>query len=215
MVVTALHVLSGILASFLIKDKLSKLSIIFGTYFPDLDILFIDILEPNIRAHRTFTHSIYSFLIPIVLGAFFKKKYLIYFGLGIFLHVFLDFLTGGIYLFYPFSEILVVGFNFKHYLISEYIADFIFIYVDTILLFLLSTIFKSLDIKRSIIILTFYLLFVYISFFVYVNSILLNLSFISIPLIIYFYRKGIYEVKITILSKRNKKYKKLYFIHRL
>jgi hypothetical protein len=60
MVASALHLFSGLILSPFIKNNQVKISLVLGSYIPDFDILLIPYLEPAIRAHRTFTHSLYS-----------------------------------------------------------------------------------------------------------------------------------------------------------
>ncbi len=191
MVASALHLFSGLILSPFIKNNQVKISLVLGSYIPDFDILLIPYLEPAIRAHRTFTHSLYFLAILLILFKTTKKYYFLGLALGISLHIALDIpFGGGVYLLYPLID-YPFGFNSSHFLLTSLFADIIYSLVVVYLLFMFSIFYlKEKIICNLIITLSFSFLF-YASLIIHIIPSLM--PFILLPLICYRYRSIIYR----------------------
>jgi len=191
MVASALHLLSGIALSPFVKNNQVKISLVLGSYIPDFDILLIPFLEPAIRAHRTFTHSLYLIAILLFLFKITKKKYFLGLALGVSLHITLDIpFGGGVYLLYPLIE-YPFGFNFSHLFLTSLLADIIYSLVIVYLLFAFSTFYYKDKIIYNLIITILFSIILYASL---IASIIPGpIPFILLPLICYWYRSVIYR----------------------
>ena len=159
MVASALHLLSGIALSPFVKNNQVKISLVLGSYVSDFDILLIPYLEPSIRAHRTFTHSLYLIALLLLLFKITKKKYFLGFALGVSLHIALDiFFGGGVYLLYPLIE-YPFGFNFSHLLLTSLLADIIYSLFIVYLLFAFSIFYYKDKIIYNLLLLYYFLLY--------------------------------------------------------
>jgi membrane-bound metal-dependent hydrolase YbcI (DUF457 family) len=191
MVASALHLLSGIALSPFVKNNQVKISFVLGSYIPDFDILLIPYLEPSIRAHRTFTHSLYLLALLLFLFKMTKKKYFLGFALGVSLHIALDIpFGGGVYLLYPLIE-YPFGFNFSHLFLTSLLADIIYSLVIVYLLFAFSTFYYKDKIIYNLIITILFSIILYASLIV--GTIPGPIPFILLPLICYWYRSVIYR----------------------
>jgi membrane-bound metal-dependent hydrolase YbcI (DUF457 family) len=191
MVASALHLLFGIALSPFVKNNQVKISFVLGSYVPDFDILLIPYLEPSIRAHRTFTHSLYLIAILLFLFKITKKKYFLGFALGISLHIALDIpFGGGVYLLYPLLE-YPFGFNFSHLFLTSLLADIIYSLVIVYLLFSFSIFYYKDKIIYNLIITILFSIILYASLIVGITP--GPIPFILLPLICYWYRSVIYR----------------------
>jgi membrane-bound metal-dependent hydrolase YbcI (DUF457 family) len=191
MVASALHLLSGIALSPFVKNNQVKISLVLGSYIPDFDILLIPYLEPAIRAHRTFTHSLYLIAILLFLFKITKKKYFLGFALGVSLHIALDIpFGGGVYLLYPLLE-YPFGFNFSHLFLTSLLADIIYSLVIVYLLFSFSIFYYKDKIIYNLIITILFSIILYASLIVGITP--GPIPFILLPLICYWYRSVIYR----------------------
>jgi membrane-bound metal-dependent hydrolase YbcI (DUF457 family) len=191
MVASALHLLSGIALSPFVKNNQVKISLVLGSYIPDFDILLIPYLEPAIRAHRTFTHSLYLIAFLLFLFKITKKKYFLGFALGFSLHIALDIpFGGGVYLLYPLIE-YPFGFNFLHLFLTSLFADIIYSLIVVYLLFIFSIFYLKRKIVYNLIITVSFSVILYASLII--NIIPSFIPFILLPLICYWYRSIIYK----------------------
>jgi membrane-bound metal-dependent hydrolase YbcI (DUF457 family) len=191
MVASALHLLSGIALSPFVKNNQGKISFVLGSYVPDFDILLIPYLEPAIRAHRTFTHSLYLIAILLFLFKITKKKYFLGFALGVSLHIALDIpFGGGVYLLYPLIE-YPFGLNFSHLLLTTLLADIIYSLFIVYLLFAFSIFYYKDKIIYNLIITILFSIILYASLII--SIIPGSIPFILLPLICYWYRSVIYR----------------------
>ena len=116
-----LHILSGlVIASFIRNEKYKKAKwgVVWGSIFPDIDIIFSAIiflatgdLEGAIFVHRTFTHGIFAMGLVPLLGISLSRikedwKWLsmfsITFAFGMLTHTFYDLLDGYVSILAPF-----------------------------------------------------------------------------------------------------------------
>jgi membrane-bound metal-dependent hydrolase YbcI (DUF457 family) len=191
MVASAFHLLSGIALSPLVKNNQVKISLVLGSYIPDFDILLIPYLEPAIRAHRTFTHSLYLIALLLLLFKMTKKKYFLGFALGVSLHIALDIPFGkGVYLLYPLIE-YPFGFNFSHLLLTTLLADIIYSLFIVYSLFAFSIFYYKDKIIYNLIITILFSIILYFSLII--SIIPGSIPFILLPLICYWYRSVIYR----------------------
>jgi membrane-bound metal-dependent hydrolase YbcI (DUF457 family) len=191
MVASALHLLSGIALSPFVKNNQVKISFVLGSYIPDFDILLIPYLEPSIRAHRTFTHSLYLLALLLLLFKMTKKKYFLGLALGVSLHIALDIpFGGGVYLLYPLLE-YPFGFNFSHLFLTSLLADIIYSLVIVYLLFAFSIFYYKDKIIYNLIITILFSIILYASLII--SIIPGSIPFIILPLICYWYRSVIYR----------------------
>ena len=191
MVASALHLLSGIALSPFVKNNQVKISFVLGSYIPDFDILLIPYLEPSIRAHRTFTHSLYLLALLLLLFKMTKKKYFLGLALGVSLHIALDIpFGGGVYLLYPLLE-YPFGFNFSHLFLTSLFADIIYSLIVVYLLFIFSIFYLKKKIVYNLIITVSFSVILYASLII--NIIPSFIPFILLPLICYWYRSIIYK----------------------